>query len=174
MFKGMFERFKETKSTPPPVPTRRAPSHPLHGGNRYDSEHERTLAASDFDNIVHQTADLRYRPIWESVRQLLAARGYSATETVLCSCDHAGGNDMAFTVALRDGKIVNCVVRSFPPSRDYTAVIEWNVLPDDPMDLARAAATNPVMIDSFNRAIAAYRDFFAEFYKITGANVPNV
>ena len=140
--------------------------------SKYDSEHERTMAACDYDNLVHQTAELRYSPRWESVRQLLKSKGYSAADTILCTCDHAGGNDMAICIALPDGKIVSCKMRHFPPSKDYTSIIAWEVHPDDPEDLARAAATNPHLIEAFSRAITAYRDFFAEFYKIHGVVVP--
>lgn len=137
--------------------------------SKYDSELERTAAILEYHNLVDQTSMLRLSPRWESVRQLLATRGYSAAEIVLCSCDHAGGNDMRIIIALPDGKTVSCEMRYVPPSKDYTAITAWEILPAEPEDIACAAATNPVLVEALNRAIEAYRVFFAEFYKSTGA-----
>lgn len=137
--------------------------------HKYDFELERTAAVLEYHNLVDQTSTFRLSPRWESVRQLLATRGYKAAEVALCTCDHAGGNHMQITIALPDGKTVICEMRHFPPSEDYTEVTKWEILPLAREDIATAAATNPVLIEALNQAINAYRGFFTEFYGSLGA-----
>ena len=134
----------------------------------YESaEHARNLLGLEYDNLVHQTAALRLSPRWEDVRRLLAGKGYSPQGTLLCACDHAGGNDMAITIVLPNGQFVACQVRSFPPVNEYSAITVWDVqpdCPDEPLDLTAAITGNAKVAEAFHRATLAYRDFFEAYY----------
>jgi len=84
-----------------------------------------TLNTAHSLNLLNQTAALRFSPKWESVRQLLATRGVAAAQTILFSCDHAGGPDMSVWFALPDGSIIDAILRKDAASLRYTAIVQW-------------------------------------------------
>ena len=113
-------------------------------------------------NFLNQTATLRFSPKWESVRQLLATRGVAAAQTILFSCDHAGGPDMSVWFALPDGSIVDAIVRKDATSGRYASIVQWrSVEPGDheEMLLARRITTNPDLAAAFAKAVESYYDF---------------
>src|ERR1044071_8905638 len=95
-------------------------------------------------NLLNHTASLRFSPRWESVRELLATHGVAAAETILFSCDHAGGPDMSFWFALPDGSIIDAILRKDMALRRYTSIVQWRIVEpsDDQMLLARRINTN--------------------------------
>jgi hypothetical protein len=111
-------------------------------------------------NLLHQTASLRFGPKWESVRELLATHGVAAAETILFSCDHAGGPDMSVWFALADGSIIDAILREDQTSGRYTSIVQWrSVAPtEDEMLLARRITTNAELAATFARAVESYYD----------------
>jgi len=112
-------------------------------------------------NFLAQTAALRFSPKWESVRTLLAARGVAAEQTILFSCDHAGGSDMSVWFALLDGTIVEAIMRKDKSSNSYTSIVEWRTVEptEDEMLLARRITTTSDLAAAFAKAVESYYDF---------------
>jgi hypothetical protein len=112
-------------------------------------------------NFLDQTAAFRFSPKWESVRQLLAARSVAAAQTILFSCDHAGGPDMSVWFALPDGSIIDAIMREDAASRRYTSIVQWRTVEpmEDEMLLARRIATSSELAMAFAKAVESYYDF---------------
>lgn len=112
-------------------------------------------------NLLDQTAALRFNPKWESVRQLLATRGVAAEQTILFSCDHAGGSDMSVWLALPDGSIIEGIMRKDRASGDYTSIVQWRTVEptEDEMLLARRITTTSELAAAFAKAVESYYDF---------------
>src|SRR5688572_5664062 len=112
-------------------------------------------------NFLDQTATLRFSPRWESVRQLLAIRGVAAAQTILFSCDHAGGPDMSVWFALPDGSIVDAIMRKDGASGRYAAIVQWRTVEptEDEMLLARRIITTNDLAAAFAKAVDSYYEF---------------
>ena len=112
-------------------------------------------------NFLDQTAALRFSPKWESVRELLAARGVAVGQTILFSCDHAGGLNMSVWLALPDGTIVEVIMREDKSSGRYTSIIDWRTVEsfDDEMSLARRITTTSDLAAAFANAVESYYAF---------------
>ncbi len=114
-------------------------------------------------NFLAQTADLRFSPRWESVRQLLAARGHAAKDMILFSCDHAGGPDMSVWFALADGEIVESVMRKDAATHNYTSIVEWRSVArtndDEEWALAHRIMTTRDLAAAFAKAVESFYDF---------------
>lgn len=112
-------------------------------------------------NFLHQTAALRFSPKWESVRELLATRAVAAGQTILFSCDHAGGLDMSIWLALLDGTIVEVIMREDKSSGRYTSIIDWRIVEEitDEMSLARRITTTSDLAAAFAKAVESYYAF---------------
>jgi hypothetical protein len=117
-------------------------------------------AAHSLD-LLDQTAALRFSPVWESVRQLLATRGVAAAQTILFSCDHAGGPDMSVWLALPDGSIIDAIIRKDTASGTYTSIVQWRTVEptEDELLLARRITTTSELAATFAKAVESYYDF---------------
>jgi hypothetical protein len=112
-------------------------------------------------NFLDQTAALRFSLKWESVRQLLAIHGVAAAQTILFSCDHAGGPDMSVWLALPDGSIIDAIMREDAASLRYTSIVQWRTVEptDDEMLLARRITMTSELAAAFAKAVESYYDF---------------
>jgi hypothetical protein len=121
-------------------------------------------------NFLDQTAALRFSPKWESVRELLASRGLAAGQTILFSCDHAGGLDMSVWFALLDGTIVESIMRKDKSSGRYTSIIDWRTVEpiDDEMSLARRITTTSDLAVAFAKAVESYYAFQNQLSSVYG------
>ncbi len=105
------------------------------------------LPSDDYyrDNLVRQTADLRYSVRWEGVRSLLKHRGLDPLKCLLISCDQ--GDDVAITLALPDGTIVNADFREHYKTRQAIRFVNWETAAGGgrEFDIARSLAASDTL-----------------------------
>ncbi|MCE9554161.1 MAG: hypothetical protein K8T91_12400 [Planctomycetes bacterium] len=75
------------------------------------------------ENVVAQTANLRYSVKWDGLRQLLDERGYDPLKCLLISCDQ--GLDVNITLVLPDGTIIDADYREDSETRQATRFEQW-------------------------------------------------
>jgi len=80
----------------------------------------------NMENIVAQTADLRYSVRHKGLRAILSADGFDPMRCLQITCDQ--GDDVHVTLVLPDGTIIGADYKEHPETRQAFRFSQWEVL----------------------------------------------
>jgi hypothetical protein len=89
------------------------------------------------ENMIQQTAELRYSVASAGLRELLAQRGHQALRSVQLACDQ--GDDVSIDLVLDDATAVRLNYREHYRTRQAIRIVDWEPLgySDREMELAK-------------------------------------
>ena len=108
------------------------------------------------ENLIAQTAQLRYSIASEGLRELLTQRGHDAFRCVQMACDQ--GDDVSIDLVLDDSTTVRLNYREHFRTRQAICIVDWESLEYDDRELrmAREIVTNND--DAFDKDVRVYFD----------------
>ena len=110
------------------------------------------------ENIVAQTAQLRYSIRSEGLRNLMRQRGVDPQRCIQISCDQ--GDDVCLGLVCPDGVFVEAEYREHYKTRQAIGFVDWSEqsYSDSEIELCRRMLANENEISAFDAAVREYYD----------------
>ena len=108
------------------------------------------------ENLVAQTAQLRYSIASEGLRDLMTQKGHDALRCIQMACDP--GDDVAIDLVMDDSTAVRLNYREHYRTRQAIRIVEWEPLAHDDRELTMAREIVTHSDTAFDRDVRVYFD----------------